>query len=247
MGQKCGPPFSYKLLYQKLVIGPSLEPRPLIVQPGMHIDSYNIQVYSCVRVQTMLGLNSATNLPSFLVVRGTKDQGRGLFTKKSIKRGKRIFASPPYSFGIGGITIDDTRALCHHCFLRIRSGDPVVCSDCKVVSYCSRECLAAALPLHIIECNKVARLEKLRGSEQYRIVEQDDLRSYWPPNVSLLVAHLINKKALHCEQSEGSFIGVHDLALLKTIPLPREVFDILKQCVRYLAGADTGGGGLRGL
>ena len=115
-----------------------------------------------------------------------------------------------------------------------------MCSDCKVVSYCSRECLAAALPLHKIECKGVARLEKLRGSEQYRIVEQDDLRSYWPPNVSLLVAHLINKKALHCEQSEGSFIGVHDLALPKTIPLPREVFDILKQCVRYLVPSNVG-------
>ena len=121
-------------------------------------------------------LNSAANLPSSLIVRETNDQGRGVFTKQSIRRGKRIFASVPYSFGIGGITVDSARSLCHHCLCKIRSGNPVVCSECKVVGYCSRECLAGALSLHKFECEGIAELEKLRGKPgPYTTTERVDL------------------------------------------------------------------------
>ena len=142
-------------------------------------------------------LNSAACLPPFLVVRNTGDQGRGVFTKKSIRRGKRIFASRPYSFGIGGITVENARAMCHCCLIKIRSGNPVVCSYCKVVGYCSKHCLDTALPLHKLECKGIAELEKSRGTPgRYITSERDDLRKFWPPNQALLIARAINKKIL---------------------------------------------------
>ena len=177
-------------------------------------------------------LNSTVNLPSSLVVRDTNDQGRGVFTKHFIKRGKRIFASPPYCFGIGGITIENTRVLCHHCLCKIRSGNPVVCSRCKVVGYCSRECLTDALPLHKFECKGVAELEKLRGKPgPYLTTERDDLRPFWPPNEVLLVARAINRRIL--QPDDG--LSMHDLAPPMTLPLQKvKGFDLLKQRVHYL-------------
>ena len=177
-------------------------------------------------------LNSAANLPSSLVIRDTKDQGRGIFTKKSIKRGKRIFASLPYSFGVGGITVENVRVLCHHCLCKIRSGNPVVCNSCKVIGYCSRKCLTAALPLHQFECKGIAELEKLRGKPgPYMTTERDDLRPFWPPNEVLLVARAINKRIL--QQDSG--LSMHDLAPPMTMPLQKgEGLNLLKQRVRYL-------------
>ena len=183
---------------------------------------------------TLSKLNSAVNLPSSLVVKDTNDQGRGIFTKQSIRRGKRIFASPPYSFGIGGITVENVRALCHHCLCKIRSGNPIVCSKCKVVGYCSRECLAAALPLHRLECKGVAELEKLRKKHgQYITTERDDHRRFWPPNQAMMVARAINKKIVQGEQD--NCLSIYDLTPPVTMsPLKDKAFDLLKQHVRYL-------------
>ena len=87
-----------------------------------------------------------------------------IFTEKSIRRGKRIFASKPYSFGVGGITVENTRAICHliHCLSKVRSATPVVCRDCNVIGYCSKECSTAARALHNLECKGIAELERLR-------------------------------------------------------------------------------------
>ena len=179
-------------------------------------------------------LNSAVNLPTSLVVKDTNDQGRGIFTKQSIRRGKRIFASPPYSFGIGGMTVENVRALCHHCLCKIRSGNPIVCSKCKVVGYCSRECLAAALPLHRLECKGVAELEKLRKKHgQYITTERDDHRRFWPPNQAMMIARAINKKIVQSEQD--NCLSIYDLAPpVMMTPLKDKAFDLLKQQVRYL-------------
>lgn len=180
-------------------------------------------------------LNSAVNLPSSLVVRETNDQGRGVFTKLSIRRGKRIFASPPYSFGIGGITVENARVLCHHCLCKIRSGNPVVCRKCNVVGYCSQDCLTAALPLHQFECKGVAELEKLRKVPgQYITTERDDHRRFWPPNEAVMVARAINKKIIDSEQNNYC-LSVYDLAPSVLMPaLKHKAFDLLKKHVRYL-------------
>ena len=186
-------------------------------------------------------LNSVANLPKFLVVRDTNDQGRGIFTKESIRRGKRIFASPPYSFGIGGITVKNARALCHHCLCKIRSGDPVVCSSCKVVGYCSQECLDTALPLHRFECKGITELEKLRKAApgQYMTTERDDRRRFWPPNQALVVARAVNRKILESKQ-EGDCLSIYDLAPPLIMPLSKEKpFDLLKQYVRYLVPSNV--------
>ena len=180
-------------------------------------------------------LNSAVNLPSSLTVRETNDQGRGIFTKRAIRRGKRIFASPPYSFGIGGITVENARALCHHCLCKIRSGNPVVCSKCKVVGYCSQDCLTAALLLHRFECKGIVELEKLRKVPgQYITTERDDHRRFWPPNEAMMVARAINKKIIDSKQNDYC-LSVYDLAPSVLMPaLKHKAFDLLKQHVRYL-------------
>ena len=180
-------------------------------------------------------LNSTVNLPSSLTVRETNDQGRGIFTKRAIRRGKRIFANPPYSFGIGGITVENARALCHHCLCKIRSGNPVVCSKCKVVGYCSQACLTAALPLHRFECKGIVELEKLRKVPgQYITTEHDDRRRFWPPNRAMMVARAINKKIIDSEQNDHC-LSVYDLAPSVLMPeLKHKAFDLLKQHVRYL-------------
>ena len=190
---------------------------------------------------SIIKLNSAVNLPSFLFVRETNDQGRGIFTKQSIRRGKRVFSSPPYAFGIGGITADNARALCHHCLCKIRSGNPVVCNKCKVVGYCSRKCLAAALPLHKFECEGVAELEKLRGRPgPYMTTERDDLRPFWPPNEVLLIARAINRQILQRDDD----LSMHDLAPPLTMPLQKgkgsKGFDLLKQRVHHLVPSSVG-------
>ena len=180
-------------------------------------------------------LNSAACLPPFLVVGDTGDQGRGVFTKKSIRRGKRIFASPPYSFGIGGITVENARAMCHYCLTKIRCGNPVVCSYCKVVGYCSRNCLAAALPLHKLECKGIAELEKLRGTpgRGHITSERDDLRRFWPPNQALMIARAINKKILQSERD--NCLSIDDLAPPIIMPLQDKIaFNQLREYVRYL-------------
>ena len=188
---------------------------------------------STMAMLSLSKLNSAANLPLSIDVRETNDQGRGIFTKESIRLGKRIFASLPYSFGIGGITVEKVRALCHHCLCKIRSGNPVVCKSCKVIGYCSRECLAAALPLHKFECKGVVELEKLRGEPGlYMTTERDDLRRFWPPNEVLLVARAINKQILH---QDNVGLSIQDLAPLTTLPLQKgKGFNLLKQHVRYL-------------
>ena len=179
-------------------------------------------------------LNSAVNLPASLVIRDTEDQGRGIFTKKPIRRGKRIIACPPYSFGVGGITVDDVRALCHHCACKIYTGNPVVCNDCMVVGYCSSKCLVAALPLHKFECKGIAELEKLRAKPgRYLSSERDDHRRFWPPVEPLLVARAINKKILQSSE-QGSCLSMYDLDASK-VPLSTNVaYDFVKRYVRYL-------------
>ena len=186
-------------------------------------------------------LNSAINLPKFLVVRDTNDQGRGIFTKKSIRRGKRIFASPPYSFRISSISVENARAMCHHCLIKIRSGNPVVCSHCKVVGYCSRKCLVAALPLHKFQCKGVAELEKLRGApgqHMHMTTERDDFRSFWPPNRALMVARAINKEIL-CRKQDDC-LSIYDLAAPIIMPSSEEkVFDLLKEYAHYLVPSNV--------
>ena len=183
---------------------------------------------------SLIKLNSTVNLPSYLFVRETNNQGRGIFTKQSIRRGKRVFASPPYAFGIGGTTVEKARALCHHCLCKIRSGVPTVCSKCKVVGYCNRECLTSAFSLHQFECKGVVELEKLRKvTGHYITTERDDRRKFWPPNQAMMVARAINRKIMQSEQD--NCLSVYDLAPPVVMPASKDkAFDLLKQHVRYL-------------
>ena len=106
-------------------------------------------------------MSSFINLPQSLKLKDTMI-GRGIFTEGPITRAKTIFTSRPFSFGIGGVTVDRVRAVCHHCMVRVR-GAAVVCPECKIVGYCSDECRGYAMPLHAMECKGLVQLENLRG------------------------------------------------------------------------------------
>ena len=104
-------------------------------------------------------------LPPFLELRDVPNEGKGIFTKKLISRGQSVFSCPPYSFGVGGATVENMRGLYHHCLAMIIDlKASIVCGICKVAGYCSTKCFKSAQPLHSVECEGLAKLEPLRGS-----------------------------------------------------------------------------------
>ena len=136
-------------------------------------------------------------MPPFLKIRNVPNQGKGIYTTKSISRGQTIFSSPSYSFGVGGVTVDDVRGACHHCLAIIK--DPkssIVCSKCKVAGYCGIKCLHLAQPLHSMECEGLAKMELLRGTESVLIICERDHQLYWPPPEVLMIARAINRRIL---------------------------------------------------
>ena len=175
-----------------------------------------------------------TKLPPFLEVRDVPNQGKGIYTTKFISRGQTIFRCPPYSFGVGGVTIDNVRGSCHHCLAMVKNpNDSILCSQCKVAGYCSSRCLDLAQPLHSIECEGLSKLELLRGKLP-PIITHVDARSYWPPTQVLMIARAINRRIL-----QGA--SYHDDEWLKHLArhkLPSTVTDefvaLIKKLVRYL-------------
>ena len=152
-------------------------------------------------------MSSYINLPRFLKLKDTIF-GRGVFTKEPITRAKTIFTSKPFSFGVGGVTLEQVRTICHHCMMHVR-GPAVICSECQVVGYCNDACRDSAMALHAMECKGLLQLEKLRGdSNALQIVNEDDQTVYWPPPMVLTVARAINKQTLllggdHSEAAEN--------------------------------------------
>ena len=111
------------------------------------------------------------NLPPCLEVRKSTGASRfmGLFAKGCIQRGTRLFSREIHTTGIGGYTLNDVRSVCHYCLEGITNAHPIVCRKCRIISYCSNECLEAARPLHLLECDGIAQLEKLRGKITLKI------------------------------------------------------------------------------
>ena len=100
--------------------------------------------------QARLERMSSIHLPAFLEVKETVRSGRGIFTKRPVQRGQRIFASRAYAFGVGGVTAKDVQSVCHHCLVNVDRA-PLVCKNCRVVGYCSKKCQRAAKALHTLE------------------------------------------------------------------------------------------------
>lgn len=143
-------------------------------------------------------------LPSFLRVKNVDDQGKGIFTmNKFIPRGKTIFTSMPYSFGIGGINVDDVKGLCHHCLkMMLDTTASVACSSCRVVGYCSQACLDSGKSLHLMECDGLVKLEEFRG-KMPEMSDSQDGRLYWPPPQVMIIARTINRRLL-TDENTGS-------------------------------------------
>ena len=180
---------------------------------------------------------SLINLPPFLEIKETIHSGRGIYTKESIKTGRTIFASKAYAFGVGGVTAKDVRALCNHCLVRV-CGTPVVCDDCRVVGYCSAECLDAALPLHAMECKGILRLEKLRTIHVHTSSSPGDCTGCWPPVYALMVARIINKRILLGEDRGGDWVNY--LSYPDKLPPAKEkLFSNVTPYVRYLVPSDV--------
>ena len=182
-------------------------------------------------------MSSSINLPPFLEVKETIHSGRGVFTKQPIKRGKRIFASNAYAFGVGGVTVEDVRALCHHCLVRVR-GTPVVCNDCKVVGYCGKDCLDAALPLHAMECQGILKLEKYRTKHMHTSSSPNDCTECWPPIYALMVARIINKRILLGENQGDNWVSYLSYSD-KLPPAKEKLFSVMKPFVRHLVSDDV--------
>ena len=132
-------------------------------------------------------------LPRFLDV---PNQGKGMYTTKSISRGQSIFSCSPYSFGIGGITIENVRGSCHHCLSMVKDlKASIVCSKCNVAGYCSKKCLESAQPLHGLEYEGLTKIEKFRG--HFPVFKSAiDGHLYWPPTCVLMIARAINRRIL---------------------------------------------------
>ena len=92
------------------------------------------------------------------------------------------------------ITVENVRGLCHHCLAMAKDlKASIVCSKCKVAGYCSKKCLKSAQPLHRLECDGLAKIEKFRG--QYPVFKSAiDGHLYWPPTRILMIARAINRR-----------------------------------------------------
>ena len=173
-------------------------------------------------------------LPSFLELRNVPNQGKGIYTKKFVSHGRVIFSCPPYSFGIGGVTVDNVRGSCHHCLAMVKDlKTSIICRKCKVVGYCSKKCLKSAQQLHNMECEGLAKIEKFRG--QYPVFRSAiDNHLYWPPIRVVMIARAINKRIL-----QGADCGVDEwmkqLASHKLPPsMTNEFVALIQMFVRHL-------------
>ena len=170
-----------------------------------------------------MALNS--NLPAFLQVKDSDNQGKGTYTKELIHCGEKFYTDKPYSFEITGVTPDDLRRLCHHCLQVIPSGASVVCKNCKLIGYCSNECRGSGALLHAMECRGIVELETFRESSIRRTM-------FWPPKRVLTIARAINKKILRKDHRDD--IWISHLARHSLSPMKREIFPLIKSCVRLL-------------
>ena len=173
-------------------------------------------------------------LPPFLEVRDVPVQGKGVYTTKSISRGKAVFTCPPFSFGVGGITTENVRGSCHHCLAIVRDlKTSVVCGKCKVAGFCSKKCLKSARQLHSMECDGLAKLELLRGKLS-PIIPHADGRSYWPPIQALMIARAINRRNLQGADCRNDVwlkqLARHNLPAA----LPKESIALIQKLVRGL-------------
>ena len=177
----------------------------------------------------------AIDLPSFIEVRETPGAGRGLFTKKPVKRNDRIFRSEPYAVAVAGVTRADVGSVCHHCMAPPADGDEVVlCGKCRVVGYCSRACREAGRSLHEMECVGIAKMEELRHRAKF-IVPSTSEQPCWPPTHALLVGRAINKRILTGDRS------VSYLASRKRQPSPENEkrYANLKKYIRCLVPSNV--------
>ncbi len=166
------------------------------------------------------------NLPAFLQIKDTNNlQGKGMFTKELIRCGEKFFTDNPYAFEVNGATLEDLRMLCHHCLEEVPPGTGVVCSNCKVIGYCSNECRGSAALLHTLECKGIAELEKLRETGIKRT-------KFWPPKRVLTVARAINKRILRKDGRDDAWIS--HLARHSVSPFKESLFPLIKSCVRLL-------------
>ena len=168
-------------------------------------------------------MSSFINLPRSLKLKDTII-GRGIFTEGPITRAKTIFTSRPFLFGVGGVTVEHVRAVCHHCMVRVRGTAAIVCPECKVVGYCSDACRDSAMPLHAMECKGLVQLENLRGhSTAAYTVTTDDKTLYWPPPIAVAVARALNKQLLRGSDQDGNWLEYltwnDSHAKMKTYPL----------------------------
>ena len=165
------------------------------------------------------------NLPAFLQIKDTNNQGKGMFTNKLIHCGERFFTDMPYAFEVIGATPEDMRMLCHHCLEMVPPGSGIVCNNCNVIGYCSSECCGSAALLHALECKGIAELEKFRETGIKRT-------KFWPPKRVLTIARAINKRILRKDGKDDAWIT--HLARHSVSPFKEMLFPLVKSCVRLL-------------
>ena len=169
-------------------------------------------------------------LPGFLQVKQTPNQGRGIFTKKRICCGDEVFRCKPYVVGVSATTPEGVKQLCQQCLKSIPTpSSAIVCGLCNAVAYCSKPCQDEALPVHRVECEGFAGLEKMRGKSLY--VPFRECRShYWPPGPFVLVARALNRKVL-----EGKSFDEWEIASLsKPEKLPPFKEETFKNCQQLM-------------
>ena len=185
------------------------------------------------------------NLPSCVTVGKDSDSYVGLFAKESIERGTKLFSREIYSFGVGGITRNDLTVLCHHCLTSVEISPPVLCKQCMTISYCSRDCLKAAQPLHALECKGVKKLEKLRGKVIIKIPRPsswlEGYEYFWPPPHAMLAARVINKGIVSSgKDHDTSADWIQNVRIPDTLPPVKVgVFAQLEKYVRLLVPDDV--------
>ncbi|KIJ28651.1 hypothetical protein M422DRAFT_189461, partial [Sphaerobolus stellatus SS14] len=121
-------------------------------------ESSNIQITPDNPSSSLLLVNHPglyVDLPSDLEIRSDNVKGRGVYAKKSFKRGTVLLAQRPY---IISISTPNLSSYCSYCAVPSKSESSLKrCTKCKVVWYCSSVCQNADWPIHKHECPAICR------------------------------------------------------------------------------------------
>ncbi|KAF0700423.1 Aste57867_9048 [Aphanomyces stellatus] len=163
--------------------------------------------------------------------------GRMLSTSSGAAVGDLVFCTPAFGTTLGHSHL---QTHCHMCFSKLR-GRVVQCADCQLARYCNRDCMAAHVLLHEIQCPMLPRLPSIVGDKDLLLLVVAVLAmelAMQNPHVVLELTSYVLDDAEEARQYMATTMALH--AMLSSSPsipawmTPMHIFDVLR-AVRFNA------------